>query len=205
MKPRLLISLVAVLCIVLFIIYSSSSSKVDKPDSTSTDLIFSYQEGEDYSNIASDKQNASTSSSEEPFRALRYEQDLSKLANDPREEGLTEMAQNIENPALSEEERVINIDRLLFSLIKFANVGELPTCDNVHITNALLGDNKRKIAYMLASSNRINEHGELVDRWGTPYHFHFVGDDGANVRSAGLDKLHYTDDDFVSRPDEEPQ
>ncbi len=44
---------------------------------------------------------------------------------------------------------------------------------------------------------RVNDNGELVDRWGTPYFFHQISGADTEIRSAGPDKIMYTADDIV--------
>jgi len=132
------------------------------------------------------------------YRAPRFIQDVTKLTNDPNnKEELSELAQGFLNPDATEEELVMNLERLVFNLSLYANGGSLPGAFNIDIANGLLGDNKRKVAYLPADSIRLNEHGELIDSWGTPYEFHCESLKMADVRSAGPDKLHYTDDDII--------
>jgi hypothetical protein len=49
------------------------------------------------------------------------------------------------------------------------------------------------------SGLRINEKGELVDAWGTPFFFHQLSGSEMEIRSAGPDKVMWTDDDLVTK------
>lgn len=75
---------------------------------------------------------------------------------------------------------------------------ELPTGDQQEIVAFLLGDNPRGLSYIPSDSPHLNSDGELVDRWGTPYFFHTLSRHQIEVRSAGPDKLHWSEDDVVS-------
>ena len=68
---------------------------------------------------------------------------------------------------------------------------------NAEVTNALLGDNPKKVAVLDQAHPRINDEGELVDQWGTPYFFHAQSLQDVSVRSAGEDRKMYTDDDVL--------
>lgn len=68
--------------------------------------------------------------------------------------------------------------------------------ENVDIMRALTGGNSKKLALIPPDHPSLNEKGELVDRWGTPFHFHPVSSKILEVRSAGPDKILWTDDDL---------
>lgn len=51
---------------------------------------------------------------------------------------------------------------------------------------------------------RLNARGELLDPWDTPYFFHHVAAQHLDVRSAGPDRIFYTDDDIVASPSRPP-
>lgn len=72
----------------------------------------------------------------------------------------------------------------------------LPVGTNAEITAALAGDNVQGLAPIPADHPAINEHGELVDRWGTRFFFHQVSSNLMEVQSAGPDGRHFTDDDI---------
>ncbi|MDQ8204799.1 hypothetical protein [Pelagicoccus sp. SDUM812003] len=75
---------------------------------------------------------------------------------------------------------------------------ELPIGDNREITAFLQGDNPRGIEYLSESDPSVNTDGEIVDRWGTPFFFHALSRHQMEIRSAGPDKLHWSEDDIVS-------
>ncbi|MFP6881280.1 MAG: hypothetical protein VCA34_10030 [Roseibacillus sp.] len=68
---------------------------------------------------------------------------------------------------------------------------------NNEIVNGLLGENSKKLIFIEKGHARINEHGQLVDRYGTPYDFHPVSGELLEIRSAGPDKIGFTPDDVV--------
>lgn len=126
------------------------------------------------------------------------------LQNDPTDpKQLPEMAHQLELPDLSEADSVEALRMLLFSCRQLANGGHYEIDSNVEVTNALLGDNLKKIAFISDKTSRINEDGELIDVLGNPYQFHLISSKRLTIRSAGLDEELYTEDDVVSASPEE--
>src|SRR5260221_1132592 len=74
-----------------------------------------------------------------------------------------------------------------------------PVGTNLHITKALNGDNPKQVKFLGPDGNRVNQKGELVDAWGTPYFFHQLSAMEMEIRSAGPDKIMYTSDDLVTK------
>jgi hypothetical protein len=72
-----------------------------------------------------------------------------------------------------------------------------PLGDNADIAVALTGRNRRRIAF-LPHDHPALRGGLLVDRSGTPYHFHARSADVIDVRSAGEDRVLFTADDLVA-------
>ena len=70
--------------------------------------------------------------------------------------------------------------------------------NNRQFVNALLGANKDALPFLAHDHPRINANGDLVDAWGTPFYFHQNSRNSVEVRSAGPDRLLYTDDDIVA-------
>jgi hypothetical protein len=68
---------------------------------------------------------------------------------------------------------------------------------NREITRALTGTNRLGEAFVPASHPAINDEGELCDRWGSPLIFHQISKYHMELRSAGPDRIAYTDDDLV--------
>lgn len=128
---------------------------------------------------------------------FRFEQSTAKLANDPND--ATQLLEEATALGSKKVSPSVEIDYLLSLLRSFrvVNSGYYPTGFNYEITNALLGDNKRKTAFISASNSRINKDGELVDQWNTPYHFHSESSTKLNIRSAGPDRVMYTTDDIT--------
>jgi len=75
--------------------------------------------------------------------------------------------------------------------------GGNPVGTNPEIASALQGQNPKGINFLKADGNRVNEQGELVDAWGTPYFFHQLSGTEMEIRSAGPDRIMYTADDLV--------
>jgi hypothetical protein len=72
-----------------------------------------------------------------------------------------------------------------------------PLGSNADFARALRGENRLGVLMLPARHPAFDGRGELIDRWGTPYHFHAVSSDFIEIRSAGPDLRLFTDDDFV--------
>ncbi|MBV9658944.1 MAG: hypothetical protein JO295_12615 [Verrucomicrobia bacterium] len=79
-----------------------------------------------------------------------------------------------------------------------AALGQNPVGTNAEITKALLGNNPRG-AQFLGADAKVNDQGELLDRWEHPYYFHQISGTDMEVRSAGPDGVMWTPDDLVAR------
>lgn len=187
----IIIPFVVLLIVVGLIIQKSSVEPSSATEPLDTRVSYQSARGGRVSSIREEKV--------EEFRLPRYTPTLGELANDPSDmSNLNEHAQQLEDPHLSEKDAVYALHKLLLSLSRYTNGGYLPSAENVELANALLGQNKKKVAYMHSSSIRLNDHGELIDQWGTPYSFHMESMRTTTIRSAGPDCMHYTQDDIVS-------
>jgi hypothetical protein len=78
--------------------------------------------------------------------------------------------------------------------------GENPVGTNPEITAALMGKNPKQINFVTPDSGlRVNEKGEMVDAYGTPFFFHQISGKEMEIRSAGEDRTMWTFDDLVTR------
>ena len=75
-----------------------------------------------------------------------------------------------------------------------------PVGENAEITAALRGRNRLGFAFIPNGCPAVDSHGELCDRWGTPYFFHQLSGERMEVRSAGPDHRLWTADDVVFTP-----
>jgi len=75
-----------------------------------------------------------------------------------------------------------------------------PVGDNAEITAALTGKNQLHVAFLAPDHPAINAHGELCDRWGTPFFFHQQSGWKMEIVSAGPDRIRGTADDVVFKP-----
>lgn len=95
-----------------------------------------------------------------------------------------------------EKEAVVVLDLLKLYRRLF---GAYPAGENnTQFVNALLGSNRDKLPLLPQGHPRINPKGELVDAWGSPFFFHQNSRNSVEVRSAGPDRLLFTDDDLVA-------
>jgi hypothetical protein len=78
--------------------------------------------------------------------------------------------------------------------------GENPVGTNPEITAALMGKNPKQVNFITPESGlRVNENGEMLDAWGTPFFFHQLSGKEMEIRSAGQDRKMWTFDDQVTR------
>lgn len=68
---------------------------------------------------------------------------------------------------------------------------------NEDFAKAFTGGNRYGDIFLATNHPALNEHGQLIDRWGTPYHFHPRAADAIDVRSAGPDRKLFTEDDVM--------
>ncbi len=78
-----------------------------------------------------------------------------------------------------------------------AAFGENPVGSNPEITRALAGKNPTGAKFLARESITLNDAGELLDLFGTPYFFHPVSGAIMEIRSAGPDRKLFTPDDIV--------
>lgn len=74
---------------------------------------------------------------------------------------------------------------------------ENPVGTNAEIMKAVMGGNPTNAQLGPPEGQSLNEQGELLDRWGTPYFFHQLSKETMEVRSAGPDRVLWNADDLV--------
>lgn len=101
----------------------------------------------------------------------------------------------VSNPEPSQTE----VESLAFNIRQYQlRFGGNPVGTNAEIVRELTGGNEKGATYLPSDLKRLNDKGELVDRWGTAYFFHQEAADRMEVRSAGADRILWTSDDVVS-------
>jgi len=76
--------------------------------------------------------------------------------------------------------------------------GGNPFGNNREITAKLNGGNLKQIVFLKEDDGmRINQRGELIDNWGTPFFFHQISGTEMEIRSAGPDRKMWTSDDLI--------
>jgi hypothetical protein len=78
-------------------------------------------------------------------------------------------------------------------------MGGNPVGTNAEIMKAVMGGNSAGARLGPPDGQEINEQGELVDQWKTPYFFHQLSKDSMEVRSAGPDRQMWTADDLITK------
>ena len=99
-------------------------------------------------------------------------------------------------PPIDEATIERELTHVQFMLRQFRDVlGENPIGNNAEIMGAVLGKNLKQAKIGPPEGQVLNENGELLDHWGTPYFFHAVSKTEMEVRSAGPDRRMWTGDD----------
>ncbi len=76
-------------------------------------------------------------------------------------------------------------------------MGQNPVGTNAEIMRAVMGGNAHEATLGPPPGQSLNDRGELVDQWGTPYFFHQLSADRMEIYSAGPDRILGTADDIV--------
>ncbi len=99
-----------------------------------------------------------------------------------------------------DQEAMIELDKVGEMLRDYRTLaGENPVGTNAEIMAALMGGNQKQATLGPPEGMKLNEQGELLDRWGTPYFFHQISRDHMEIRSAGPDKILWNEDDPTTR------
>ena len=78
-------------------------------------------------------------------------------------------------------------------------LGENPTGTNAEIMKGVMGGNRVQARLGPPEGQKLNDQGELIDRWDTAYFFHQLSKDEMEIRSAGPDRTMWTADDVVMK------
>ena len=68
--------------------------------------------------------------------------------------------------------------------------------ENFEVINSLTGKNRQKVVVFPINHPDLDEQGNLVDRWGTPYFFHAISATQLDIQSAGPDRERGSQDDI---------
>ena len=95
---------------------------------------------------------------------------------------------------------VADLEGVRFMLRDFrTRMGGNPVGSNAEIMRQVMGGNSAGARLGPPAGQSLNESGELLDRWGTPYFFHQLSRSSMEIRSAGPDRRLWTADDLVTK------
>jgi len=101
-------------------------------------------------------------------------------------------------PVVISPEALKDMDDVQFMLRDFrTRLGGNPVGTNAEIMKKVMGGNPVQARLGPPDGQKLNEKGELIDRWGDPYFFHQLSMNEMEVRSAGPDRAMWTSDDIV--------
>lgn len=108
---------------------------------------------------------------------------------------LVEVTRELNAPQ-STIERDFEILDIVLDAFRRSNGGTNPQGgENDEIVAHLSGQKGGRFAVLPPDHPFIDPRGRLLDRWGTPFHFHSVSSDTLEIRSAGPDHKLWTADD----------
>ncbi len=97
-------------------------------------------------------------------------------------------------------EALKDIEDVQFMLRDFrTRLGANPTGTNAEIMKEVMGANRAQMKLSPPEGQKMNDQGELLDRWGAPYFFHQLSRNEMEIRSAGPDGAMWTNDDVVMK------
>jgi type II secretory pathway pseudopilin PulG len=92
---------------------------------------------------------------------------------------------NVKVQARSDARLNEDLENLFSALQKYKeHVGSYPTGGNAEVAKALKGQNPKNVIILVGRKTDLNDKGEFIDPWGTPFRIYF-SDNGILVRSAG--------------------
>ena len=101
-------------------------------------------------------------------------------------------------PPIEDLRKVQRVVTGYFSVIKDAT--RFPIGGNADLAAALRGENPNREIFVRADNPAFSTGGLLIDRWGSPLVVHPEAWKQLELRSAGPDKIPYTEDDLVLGP-----
>ena len=101
---------------------------------------------------------------------------------------------------LPSPEAMKDIEEIQFMLRDYrTRLGDNPTGTNAEIMKEVMGGNRAQARLGPPEGQKMNDEGELLDRWGAPYFFHQLSKNEMEIRSAGPDRAMWTADDVVMK------
>jgi len=95
-------------------------------------------------------------------------------------------------------EALKDIEDIQFMLRDYrTRLGDNPTGTNAEIMKEVMGGNRVQAKLGPPEGQKLNDEGELLDRWGAPYFFHQLSKNEMEIRSSGPDRAMWTNDDIV--------
>jgi hypothetical protein len=101
---------------------------------------------------------------------------------------------------LPSPEALKDIEDIQFMLRDYrTRLGDNPTGTNAEIMKEVMGGNRVQARLGPPEGQKLNDQGELLDRWGAPYFFHQLSKNEMEIRSSGPDRAMWTADDVVMK------
>ncbi len=103
------------------------------------------------------------------------------------------------SPELTPQNDLVILSRALCNfLIINKQSSQYPLSANEEWSSALLGKRLGTEKWFSENSPALDAQQRLIDRWGSPLHFHALGARKWEIRSAGLDRKLFNDDDLLA-------
>ena len=207
-QKNLLIPLAILLLMALLIYTHYNQFQKSSPDPTATDTKNLPSPQSPHPPVSPENQPPSTKNTRTP--------NSPPPSNDPRftrhPDGSISLTQSLERAKLLHQKNTppqsdLEILNQLLADYRLIYKENPVGTDNFEFTLALTGTNPKKIIFIpknhKAIRNNADGHLELLDRWGSPYHFHPLRSDHMDILSPGPDQKLWTKDDLSLAPSKE--
>lgn len=105
------------------------------------------------------------------------------------------LARQLHDKDIPAEEDIQILDAIL-GYYRMMNKSNPVAGENFEVINSLMGKNKQSIVVFPTNHPDLDENGNLLDRWGTPYFFHSLSATLLDIQSAGPDRQRGSADDL---------
>ncbi|MFP6872531.1 MAG: hypothetical protein VCA55_03395 [Verrucomicrobiales bacterium] len=106
-----------------------------------------------------------------------------------------DLARKLHNKDIPAEEDVQILDAI-FGYYRLVNRSNPVAGENFEVINSLAGKNRHRIVVFPLDHPDLDNHGNLLDRWGSPYFFHAISATQLDIQSAGPDRKRGSADDL---------
>ncbi|MCP4848798.1 MAG: hypothetical protein GY899_12725 [Verrucomicrobiaceae bacterium] len=105
------------------------------------------------------------------------------------------LSRQLHDKDIPPEEDIQILDAIL-GYYRMMNKSNPVAGENFEVVRSLMGKNKQSVVVFPSNHPDIDNEGNLLDRWGTPYFFHAISSTTLDIQSAGPDRQRGSADDL---------